>query len=92
MGDFAQMHVFFVVTTIAVVLVALLVCIALYFVVRILRTVDRFSEEALDEAKLMRGDIAELRGSVKREGAKLKHFAKFGKKFAARFKKEDVTT
>jgi hypothetical protein len=85
MGDFAQMHIFFAVTTGAVVVVALLVAAALYYLVSILRTIDRLSKAALEEGELIREDIADLRLSVRHEGAKLKAFTKFGKKFAERF-------
>lgn len=85
MSDFTQMHVFFIITTVAVVIVTVLVAAALYYIVRILRTVDKFSQTALDEAILMRGDIAELRQSVRAEGMKWKSFSKFGRQFAERF-------
>jgi hypothetical protein len=89
MDDFTQMHVFFFVTTIAVVVLAVLVSLALYYVVRILRTIHRFSEAALEEGELIREDIADLRNSVRKEGVKLKTLAKFGKGFAKRFTPED---
>ncbi len=85
MNDFEQMHVFFIITSIAVVAVTLLASLALYYVVKILRTVDRLSEATFEEAQLLRADIAELRANVRVEGVKLKSFAKFGKKFAERF-------
>ncbi len=85
MDSFLQMNIFFFVTTVAVVILAILGAFALYFVVRILRNVDRLSEAAVEESTLIRGDISELRANVKKEGAKLKHFAEFGRKFAGRF-------
>jgi hypothetical protein len=85
MGDFAQMHIFFAVTTATVVIVGILVAIALYYIVSILRTIDKLSKVALEEGELIREDIADLRESVRNEGKKLKSFAKFGKKFAERF-------
>ncbi len=85
MTDFTQMYVFFIITSLAVVVVTLLVSLALYYVVRILRTVDRLSTAALDEATLLREDIAELRTNVRTEGMKVKSFVKFGRKFVERF-------
>ncbi len=88
MDSFLQMHVFFLVTTSAVIVLAVLVAIALYYFVRILRNVDRLSEAAAEESDLLRADIADLRNNVRSEGAKLKHFAEFGKKFAGRMTKQ----
>lgn len=84
MDSFLQMNVFFFVTTIAVVVFAILISWGLYYLVRILRNVDRLSEAAADESALLRADIADLRTNVRAEGAKLKHLTDFGKKFAGR--------
>lgn len=84
MDNFLQMNIFFFVTTITVVVLALLAAFALYYLVRILRNVDKLSEAAADESTLLRADIADLRHNVRTEGAKIKHFAEFGKKFAGR--------
>lgn len=72
MSEFAEMHIFFVVTTAAVVLVTALVAYALYRVVRILRNVERISDMAAEEGTLLRGDIAGLRSSIQTEGFKFK--------------------
>lgn len=85
MSDFAQMHVFFIVTTGAVVIVTLLLALVLYYIVRILRTVDAFSRMALDEAAEVREDIADLRASVRAEGMKWRSLAKFFRSFIERF-------
>lgn len=84
MEPFFQMHVFFFVTTIAVIVLAILVAWGLIYLVRILRNVDKLSEAAAEESTLLRADIAELRSNVRKEGSKLKHFTDFGKKFAGR--------
>lgn len=84
MDSFLQMHVFFFVTTIVVIVLAILAAVGLYYLVRILRNVDKLSEAAVDESELLRADIADLRSNVRSEGAKFKHFTEFGKKFASR--------
>jgi hypothetical protein len=73
MSDFLKMDVFFVVSTVAVVIVGVLFCIALFYVIRILRTADRISEEFADEAHLVRADIRDMRASVRAEGFKWRH-------------------
>jgi len=84
MSDFAQMHIFFFVTTVVVVILAALVAVAIFYVVRILRTVDRLSSEVLEEGQLLRQDIADLRMNVKAEGFKVKHLFGFVRKRAER--------
>lgn len=84
MDSFLQMHVFFFITTIAVIVLAMLAGFGLYYVVRILRNVDKLTQAAVDESELIRADIADLRSNVRKEGAKIKHFTEFGKKFANR--------
>ena len=85
MSDFAQMHIFFLVTTVAVVVVALLFSLAFFYVVRILRNVNKISEEALAEVDLARADIATLRANIKEEGFKAKNIASFIRQRAERF-------
>ena len=85
MSDFAKMDVFFVVTTLAVVAIAVLLCVALYRILKILRNVEHVSKIVSDEGDLMRGDIAEMRMAIKREGFKLAHVASFARKRAESF-------
>ena len=92
MNDFAMMHVFFVITTIGVVAFTALACVAAWYVIRILRTVDSFSKAALDEAQMLRADIGDLRATVRAEGFKFKHLARFVKKQAGRFAEKGDTT
>lgn len=73
MEDFLKMDVFFVVATIAVVVLAALVSVALYYVVRLLRTLMHISEEVEEETKAIRGDIEDVRRTARREGLKAKH-------------------
>ena len=85
MSDFAKMDVFFIVTTVAVVAVAVLLCIALYRVLNILRNVEHLSKIVSDEGDLMRDDIAEMRMAIKREGFMLTHLVSFARKRAESF-------
>ncbi len=85
MSEFVKMDVFFVVTTIAVIVVAGMLALALYRIVRILRNVEHVSQIVSDEGDLMRADIAEMRTAIKREGFKLTHLAAFARRRAASF-------
>lgn len=77
MNDFAKMDVFFVVTTLAVLLVCALIAVALIRVLRILKNVEKVSDIVSEESVRLRSDIQDLRSTVKVEGFKWKSIAKF---------------
>jgi hypothetical protein len=85
MSEFAKMDIFFVVTTITVIVVAFMLALALYYIIRILRNVEHVSEIVSEEGDRMREDIAQMRSSIKREGFKISHLASFARKRAASF-------
>ena len=73
MNDFLQMDIFFFVTTVAIVILSLLVAFILYRVYRILTDVEHISHEWSQESDLMRQDIADLRQNVRDNGFKFKN-------------------
>lgn len=85
MSDFLKMDVFFVVTTLAVIVVAFMLGLSLYYVIRILRNVEHVSHIVSEEGDLMRNDIAEMRTAIKREGVKLGALVGFFRKRAESF-------
>lgn len=87
MDEFAKMDIFFVVTTIAVVVVGLLLSVVLYKLWRILGHVERFAEELSEETKLVREDIAEFRGHVK-SGLRMSRIVKFWRSLGGEIKKK----
>lgn len=89
MSDFLKMDIFFVVSTVAIVLVATLALVALFYVIRILRTADKIGAEIADEASLIRADIRDARAGVRAEGFKWKHVSTFGRKLFTRHKKQN---
>ena len=78
MDDLLKMDIFFVVATLATVIIATLMIVALAFVIKVLRTINRISEEVEEEAVAIREDIAEARQGV-REFQFSDLFALFGK-------------
>ena len=72
MEDFLKMDVFFVVATIVAVVVGLLVSVALYYVIRLLRIITHITEQVEEEAITIRKDIAEVRTRVHKEGLRFK--------------------
>lgn len=77
MDSFAQMDIFFVVTTVVVVANGILVALVLFRVWRILGYVERISHEISEESALLRMDVAHLRANIQQEGFKLTHFMRF---------------
>lgn len=77
MNDFYQMHVFFFVTTIAVVLLTIVLAVAAVYIIKILKDIKYISKKAKSEADIISGELSELRQNVKQQGAKLKFFSSF---------------
>jgi len=80
MTEFIKADVFFFVTTVAIVLLAVLFAVFMFYLIGIMRNVRDISALAKDERKNIKGDIAELRTNIKREGLRFKHLADFIKK------------
>jgi len=68
MTEFAKMDFFFLVTTVIVILLAVVVTLVLYRIWRILGHVERISQEASEEATLIRADVAKVREHVSQSG------------------------
>jgi hypothetical protein len=60
MSQFAQMDIFFIVTTLAVLAVTLLVSIGLIYVIRILRNVEQISEDVEGGTKSVKNAVVRL--------------------------------
>ncbi len=78
--------IFFFITSIAVVILTMLLVVAIAYTIRILRNLDDISAKAKDEVGLIKEDISELRQNIKTEGTKIKHFANFFNKLKGRKK------
>src|SRR5262249_27687662 len=85
MTEFLKMDIFFVIATIGTVVVAVLAAIALWYLVRILKTFDRLTREVEEEAKAIRADIHEARAAVHAEGKKIEALVDLGEKSVTRF-------
>lgn len=88
MNDFLKMDIFFGVATLGSIIFIALVSIALFYVIRLLRSLSRLSEEVEEEAKALRADLNDARTAVKKEGIKLAtlsgFFEKTGKRLMGR--------
>lgn len=77
MDTLIQADIFFFITSIAVILVAILVIVLLAYGVKIARTVSSIATTIKEESENVIEDIAELRGRVKEEGVKVSAFWRF---------------
>jgi diacylglycerol kinase len=87
MSDFAKMDIFFVVTTAAVAVLAILLAVAMVYIIKISRDIKYISQKARGGADLISQDLSELRQNVKDGGAKLKFFASFFNNLGKKSKK-----
>ncbi len=76
MDPFFKMDLFFVVTTAVAVISGALLCTVLFYVIRVMRSVDKIAKNVSEESDLLRGDIADFRASVRSEGLRWKHLSK----------------
>jgi predicted Holliday junction resolvase-like endonuclease len=77
MTDFLKQDIFFFITSIAVIILTLLLAILIFYIIKISKNIKYISERAKTEADLISEDISNLRDNVKEHGAKFKYFASF---------------
>jgi hypothetical protein len=77
MDEFLKMDIFFVVTTVAVVVVSVLLAFVLIRVLRILKNIEDISLMVEAEGEKLREDIAHVRAKVKEEGVRVTHLFDF---------------
>ena len=71
MTDFMKMDIFFVVATLALVLLTVMVSIVLWYGIRLMRTLERIAVHIEEEAKELKKDLDEARADAKAEGKKI---------------------
>ncbi|KND47284.1 MAG: hypothetical protein AB199_02555 [Parcubacteria bacterium C7867-004] len=71
MDDFLKMDIFFGVTTVAVVLITVLLSLVLIRVLRLLSVVERVTLLVEEEGEQIRDDIRNVRAKVKEEGVRV---------------------
>jgi MFS superfamily sulfate permease-like transporter len=81
-------EIFFFITSIAVVILTILIGIVAAYLIRILRNVDDISAKAKEEAALIKEDVADLRQNIRDEGIKVKSFVSFFNKLKGRKNKK----
>ena len=81
MNNFIHADVFFFITTMAVIAVALGFIIALFYLVRILRNIYKVSDKIKEESTEILDDIKNARHSLKKDGLKFRDMVNFFKRF-----------
>lgn len=84
MESIMKSEIFFFISSIAAVILTILIGVIAAYLIRILRNVDDISEKAKDEAELIKEDVADLRQNIREEGIKVKSFVKFFKNLKGR--------
>lgn len=68
MEEVLQANIFFFITSVAVVVFTVLVCVAVYYVIRILRTVGKIVERVDSGSETIAEDISQLRSYIAEGG------------------------
>ena len=69
MGSLLHADIFFLITTVAVVLVAFGIVVALYYIIRILRDARYIADRALEESSAIIDDVDQLRQMTRKGGS-----------------------
>lgn len=77
MDTLIHADIFFFVTTIAVVVVAAVLTVALIYLAKVLSDIRKITQQVHEETVLFREDLHDLRGQVRHEGFKLQHLTDF---------------
>lgn len=77
MNDILQTNIFFFITAIAAVCIAIFVIWVLYRLARLLKVLERMSQIMEEELYTLREDFADVRHFVRSEGVKLRHMLGF---------------
>ncbi len=84
MDQFLKMDIFFVIATVGVIVLLILVAIAFYYFIRLLRTLNRVALTVEEEAHALKGDLEDARASIKRGGNSLLSLFGFATKTSKR--------
>lgn len=77
MTEFAKMDIFFFITSVAVVLLTVLLAVLVIYIIKISNDIKYISGKAKNEADFIAQDLSELRQNIKDKGAKMKFFYNF---------------
>ena len=85
MNDILHANIFFFITSIVTILLGILVAIALYYVIKILKNLRDITDRAQRGSEVLGHDLEHLRENIKEEGMRFKHIKKFLKGYSKWF-------
>jgi hypothetical protein len=88
MDEFLMMNIFFVIAAIGFVVFIVLIAIALFYVIQLVRTLERIAQTVEDEAQALKNDFDEARAGLKKGGLSLLSLFGFAGKTGARLIKK----
>lgn len=77
-----QTNIFFYITSVAVVIVTVLLAVALYYIIGILEDIRDVTDRVRRGSEVFAEDLNGLRDNIKEEGARVRHFAQLIGKYA----------
>lgn len=87
MNDFYLMHVFFFITSVSVIVLAILLAVMMAFIIKILVDIKYISNKVKKEADLISEDLSGLRDKIRAGGLRFGYFASFIKNIYKNHKK-----
>ncbi len=77
MSEFLKMDIFFAVTTMVVFIFGVMGMVALYYMIRVLRSIAHVADNVSKESDNVRKDVQELREKARSEGMRVTHLMDF---------------
>ena len=77
MDTLIKADVFFFITTVAIIVLSLLLAVLIIYIIKISKDIKYISNKAKNEADLIAEDLSDLRENVKEKGVKLKYLISF---------------
>lgn len=68
MNEILKANVFFFVTTVAIIVLSILIAVALVYVIHVVRNVSKISDKVREKSEDLAGDVDKLRAQVKEHG------------------------
>jgi uncharacterized membrane protein len=84
MESIIHADIFFLVSTVALILISIGIIIALIYIIKILRTVSKVSDKVKEESTEIIDDLKHLRGNIKQEGFRFRSVKSFLSKLFGR--------
>ena len=79
MNDLSLVHIFFILTGTAVIIITLMLVVTLMYVIMFVRTIKQVADTAQRATELVSEDMAELRENIKEHGVNIGDVTKFAK-------------